>query len=1399
MDKPGCDVDKPGSEMDKPGCAMDQPSCDVEQPSSEVEGSDLVKPDSGVDKQADKVVKEACEPNRIFSIKVWELFSMKFLGNFSKHQNPITAISAHPSFAYVVSGDEMGNIFLWDPENHIENPLISSEVKNDPPESTDNAPEGRDTLEGKDLLKHELVYRGESPVMSISIISCTKVNSNAPKTQTKELVDSKQSIAIIVATKDKQVLVFDATLTCHWKFKTNHTDMLLSITVLLVKNCVDVENHKVDACGEINSINNMSDILQPSQKNNETIVAKQPSSDGADPIIHCEDNPLRDSNKKSNHDKIIPVEIINQEAAQQFMQEFDWFQSVMIITGSWDKSVRCWRCNFNEKEKNLKSTILWGHRKSVTAITSCFVFGPRNDDESHRPMPIIVSASLDKTCIVWDAEKFKMIRVLSGHQEKITTINVVGTLDPLIGNKSNYRQRLSSPPLLLTGSEDKLVVIWDILTGIALRRFQHQSSVLTLDSVLLSERLIIASGDSSDGTKGKEPLHVWNLLGNMRHHVCDTEADVISFDIICKFPQSEHLSSNPSKEEFNGTIVVGTVDGYCREFDLISKSPKEKFSVCTPHTHTRVNAVLFYQPPPVEQDDKTLNFKSPWLIISEGEAKLSIWNFDTKEQLKTLIGHGKALFAMCVYEPHKLGKNVLANSNHTDTNIDLNRTLLITGGIDEQLCVWDVFDDVPSSIPFPVSCKPLRSIKKAHSKPIRSIAIHYNQTNGSCQFVTGSYDKTSILWDLQTMERLRIFQKVHSGFVFAVAIYDPVYHCGLEGNMKRSEGKLQKEPMLITGGYDGILAFYNLFIDGKDLTGKQEAVCTRKVLAHNESITAMTLYTPRLAKDDPLVITGSIDTKVIVWNIFTGERMQTLIGHSNRVCFMSVLTLPTDPYQPDNPEDKGRPLLITGGDDHSIIIWEDALHQRKFMPTSDAVQSAFLSDLKMSDIVTDAGINGKIFDQDHPPNVRDQFLSSLEHQDWHLITHLAKTYKHQLFIENPTLFSMAIAEGKPDFLLKFQTYLSYMIRFLPDLLKEAINKYDLASVRVILLCWLENCNRDIDNRLEQRLFHASYFLPTEHLHNLAEMYPLEFIKFISGLKLIRNHCSLIQDNHSRQKLNIVDRIDIVGMKDPSSEYVSTWQKVFEGRPKWLDNLNEIREVILYERCSKAHPVASLMIPLKNAATIEMLECFVEVSDLLDNVEIFASPIGSTALKYYWDEHGKTLHLQEMIKYIICLIMFMFCLYSYQFYFQNVNHIIFTIGTNIIDVFMIIIFLYYLYSEITQCLVKYKRVCKKIKSQQFLKNTYNILLYCFIPDEKGGEQNDGYIRVGAFLISQFIMDIWNAIDVSIILSGITGLVMRIVANKDSPSSRIALSITSILMWFKLLYYMRPFSASGQLGK
>jgi hypothetical protein len=68
-----------------------------------------------------------------------------------------------------------------------------------------------------------------------------------------------------------------------------------------------------------------------------------------------------------------------------------------------------------------------------------------------------------------------------------------------------------------------------------------------------------------------------------------------------------------------------------------------------------------------------------------------------------------------------------------------------------------------------------------------------------------------------------------------------------------------------------------------------------------------------------------------------------------------------------------------------------------------------------------------------------------------------------------------------------------------------------------------------------------------------------------------------------------------------------------------------------------------------------------------------------------------------------------------------------------------------------------------------------------------------------VLGHFLLDLWNLLDLTIILLGGTGIALRFAYQEDITVGRCFLAICSVLMYFKILYFLRPFSNSGPLGK
>ena len=133
-----------------------------------------------------------------------------------------------------------------------------------------------------------------------------------------------------------------------------------------------------------------------------------------------------------------------------------------IVTASWDRTAIVW-----DAESGQKIRTLVGHTDVVHSAT----FSP----DGLR----IVTASRDKTAIVWDAESGQRIRGSAGHTGAV-----------LSASHSPDRRRI------VTSSDDKTAIIWDAESGERIRVLAGQGGAV--DSATFSpdgRRIVTASGD----------------------------------------------------------------------------------------------------------------------------------------------------------------------------------------------------------------------------------------------------------------------------------------------------------------------------------------------------------------------------------------------------------------------------------------------------------------------------------------------------------------------------------------------------------------------------------------------------------------------------------------------------------------------------------------------------------------------------------------------------------------------------------------------------------------------------------------------------------------------------------------------------------------------------------------
>ncbi len=183
------------------------------------------------------------------------------------------------------------------------------------------------------------------------------------------------------------------------------------------------------------------------------------------------------------------------------------------------------------------------------------------------------------------------------------------------------------------------------------------------------------------------------------------------------------------------------------------------------------------------------------------------------------------------------------------------------------------------------------------------------------RMISGSWDKTLKIWDIQAGKVLRILYG-HTDQVTSVALMSDgkrVISASLDNTLKIwniETGKLIKT----LNDHNGSVQAVAVFQDGKrvisassDNTLKIWDIKTGNVLktlkGHTGSVEAVAVL-----QDGKRVISASVDNTLKIWDTETGKILNTLGGHTNKVTALSVM--------PDGKR------VISGSWDETLKIWD---------------------------------------------------------------------------------------------------------------------------------------------------------------------------------------------------------------------------------------------------------------------------------------------------------------------------------------------------------------------------------------------------------------------------------------------------------------------------------------------
>lgn len=185
-------------------------------------------------------------------------------------------------------------------------------------------------------------------------------------------------------------------------------------------------------------------------------------------------------------------------------------------------------------------------------------------------------------------------------------------------------------------------------------------------------------------------------------------------------------------------------------------------------------------------------------------------------------------------------------------------TLLASGDVDGVICVWRRDH-----------AEPLHTLR-GHSEEVHALVFGANDT----RLASGSHDRTIRLWDVRIGQAVHILQ-AHTQMVRELAI--------------SADGQT-----LASGGHDTFVCLWDI----------QSGQSLRTLLGSTYATTHLSFSNSA----DPVLATVSADHTVHLWQIATGQRLDTLQSFNNHI------------YAVDVSHDGT--LVASGGADGSICLWQ---------------------------------------------------------------------------------------------------------------------------------------------------------------------------------------------------------------------------------------------------------------------------------------------------------------------------------------------------------------------------------------------------------------------------------------------------------------------------------------------
>ncbi|KAL8656910.1 MAG: hypothetical protein Q9226_002445 [Calogaya cf. arnoldii] len=521
-----------------------------------------------------------------------------------------------------------------------------------------------------------------------------------------------------------------------------------------------------------------------------------------------------------------------------------------LASGSEDGKIRIWDLS---------------KRKSI-AILDSHVSVVRSFDFSVS-LNVLVSASRDKTTIIWDAHTWEIRRVIP----VVEVVESVGFVE--------------DSAFIFTGGEFGRLRIWDSGTGREVTEEQpsggegdeiihvlHNTHKNFLLSVHADQSLLLQSTSSVSGISSGsklEPLPLIRRISGTHDEIIDLAYATPDRSLLALATNSEsiRLVSLAAQAANSSPVPTGTFFGA----DVALLKGHEDIIICL-----------------------DVDWSGCWLATGAKDNTARLWKIDharkSYEHYATYTGHAESLGAIALAQQSSVSKSSSSNPLENPPKF------LLTGSQDKTVKRWNIGKTLKTnskSGAHPSS----RAVytRKAHDKDINAISVNHDNT----LFASASQDRTVKIWSVEEGEVQGILRGHRRG-VWSV-MFAPKDTPAISGD---STGPAStRHGVVLTGSGDKTVKIWSL----------TDYSCLRTLEGHTNSVLKV-LWMPLRPSEETIrrpvqIASAGGDGLVKIWDANTGESACTLDNHTDRIWALAV--------------DPSTNTLVSGGGDSVVTFWKD--------------------------------------------------------------------------------------------------------------------------------------------------------------------------------------------------------------------------------------------------------------------------------------------------------------------------------------------------------------------------------------------------------------------------------------------------------------------------------------------